>query len=108
MEHNLDPVVTAFTEGIAKELGARLKEVWLFGSRARGDHSVDSDYDVVVVADGDEEELHNLVTEKSYAIMCAYDALVGALEYDPFIWAREKKTSLGRNILREGIKLYGT
>ena len=75
---------------------------------ARGDHSVDSDYDVVVVADGDEEELHNLVTEKSYAIMCAYDALVGALEYDPFIWAREKKTSLGRNILREGIKLYGT
>jgi predicted nucleotidyltransferase len=28
-------------------------QVWLFGSRARGDHQADSDYDILIVVDDD-------------------------------------------------------
>lgn len=31
--------------------GLRPREVWLFGSRARGDHRPDSDFDLLVVTD---------------------------------------------------------
>lgn len=38
----------------------RAKEVWVFGSRARGDHRPDSDWDVfIVVPDGTPDEQYN-------------------------------------------------
>ncbi len=36
---------------LEKLYGPRLKQVLLYGSRARGDHQPDSDYDVLVVLD---------------------------------------------------------
>jgi predicted nucleotidyltransferase len=43
-----------FTRALERLYGPRLKGIYLFGSRARGDHTVESDADVaVVLADGD-------------------------------------------------------
>lgn len=43
-----DPVLTSFRAAIEKAYGARVERVVLFGSRARGDARIDSDYDIGV------------------------------------------------------------
>lgn len=49
-----DPVLVRFRAALDALYGPRLERVVLFGSRARGDHRPDSDYDVAVfIADPD-------------------------------------------------------
>ncbi len=43
-----DPVMLRFRSALDAAFGARIERVVLFGSRARGDHRSDSDYDVAV------------------------------------------------------------
>jgi predicted nucleotidyltransferase len=43
-----DPVLTRFRAAVAEIYGGRVERVVLYGSRARGDHKSDSDYDVAV------------------------------------------------------------
>ena len=43
-----DPVLTTLRRRLEEMYGPRLARVVLFGSRARGDHHADSDYDVAV------------------------------------------------------------
>jgi uncharacterized protein len=43
-----DPILSRFRAALAETYGDRLERVVLFGSRARGDESPDSDYDVAV------------------------------------------------------------
>lgn len=44
-----DPLLARFKQELAALYGARLKRVLLYGSRARGDHTAESDYDILVV-----------------------------------------------------------
>jgi predicted nucleotidyltransferase len=52
---SIDPVtrdaLTSFKKILAARYGERLKSLYLFGSRARGDHRPDSDADVAVFLD---------------------------------------------------------
>jgi uncharacterized protein len=43
-----DPVLTRFRTALAELYGDRIERVVLFGSRARGDATPDSDYDVAL------------------------------------------------------------
>ncbi len=43
-----DPVLTRFRAAVREAYGERLERVVLYGSRARGDHRPDSDYDIAV------------------------------------------------------------
>ena len=43
-----DPVLGRFRAAIAELYGNRVERIVLFGSRARGDHQPDSDYDIAV------------------------------------------------------------
>jgi uncharacterized protein len=43
-----NPIVTRFRAAVAEVYGDRLERVVLYGSRARGDHRPDSDYDIAV------------------------------------------------------------
>jgi uncharacterized protein len=47
-----DPILARLKRELEVLYGARLKQVLLYGSRARGDHRDDSDYDVLVVLEG--------------------------------------------------------
>jgi predicted nucleotidyltransferase len=53
----VDRTVSDYARAIRKAYGSRLKGIYLFGSRARGDHTTESDADIaVVLADGDWKE----------------------------------------------------
>jgi predicted nucleotidyltransferase len=44
-----DPVLVRLKDELRKMYGAKLERVLIYGSRARGDHQEESDYDVLVV-----------------------------------------------------------
>ncbi|HEC49623.1 MAG TPA: nucleotidyltransferase domain-containing protein, partial [Candidatus Desulfofervidus auxilii] len=46
-----DTIIKEFTQKLRQQLGDRLKEVILFGSRARGDWEEGSDYDFLIIVD---------------------------------------------------------
>jgi predicted nucleotidyltransferase len=65
--------IAMFAEAVRAHYGDRLKGLYLFGSRARGDHHPDSDADIaVVLADGD----WGGVREKMELADIAYDPIV--------------------------------
>lgn len=93
MDEVLDRVVE-----IARKYKA--KKVILFGSRARGDHSPLSDYDIAIF---EEETLSDL--EKAY--LCDEIEEVPTLKKIQAVFVREGTTDeLMGNINREGIVLY--
>jgi predicted nucleotidyltransferase len=72
MGRELPPSVAAslarFRESLVEKFGARLRELVLFGSYARGEANEDSDVDVLVVIDG-------LTDRERYEVYdLAYDA----------------------------------
>jgi uncharacterized protein len=107
------------TRAILQELKARLRKrfgdrivgLYLFGSRARGDHEPDSDADVAVIFRGRIEhpfELKEQMIEDTYDLLLEHDLYIqpwpleeGCLE-DPEAHPRPHLT---RAVLRDGIAL---
>jgi len=100
-----DPVILSYKSALESTLGARLKELWLFGSRARGDFHENSDYDMIVVAEGSMKELRATVSDAGYAILDRYEELIGNVVYTPELWERSKHGPLGMNVLAHGIRI---
>lgn len=100
-----DPVVATFVQGLQDTLGTQLREVWLFGFRARGESSAESDYDVCVVVDATAEQAERVVSTRSYEILDRYEDLIGGTVYDREEWQRSLNTPLGWNIRKEGVRL---
>ena len=100
-----DPVIAAFLQYLQRAIGENLREVWLFGSRARGESTTDSDYDVCIVVDADSRETERVVSATSYEILDEYEDLIGGPVYDQEEWRQSMDTPLGWNIRREGVRL---
>jgi predicted nucleotidyltransferase len=100
-----DKIMKIFVEGVRARLGAHLKNIILFGSRARGDASEDSDYDFIIILDKALPELEEAVQEFADEIFLERNALLTTfvvsekkwddMEYEPFIM----------NVKKEGIPL---
>ncbi len=100
-----DATTLEFHASIHAALGERLKELWLFGSRARGDHQPGSDYDFLVVADGDRTELEALVAERENEILLRRGDVLASIVYTPQLWERARNVPLGLNVRREGMRI---
>lgn len=62
-------VVQRLVDSLCKELGADLRAVWLYGSRARGERAnAESDVDLIVIADGGERRYGARVSDLRYEI----------------------------------------
>ena len=82
-------------------------EVYLFGSKARGDSGPDSDYDLLVVVPDDappERKRSRLAYQALLGTGCAADVLVCTRSY--FEPRRSLKASLPGTVLREGRLLH--
>ena len=98
----LDQVVAA----LHGHYGGRLSKVVLFGSRARRDHALDSDYDMLVVLKGEinrpaeRKALHELIFPIDYE----HDTVVFCLAMEEERYGRENSPLL-MNVRKEGVPL---
>jgi predicted nucleotidyltransferase len=100
-----------FKRRLKARFGDKLNSVYLFGSRARGDHRPDSDADVAVVlnekVEGVQTYLHEL-SDDATAVLIERDLYIqpwpleaGALENPDAFWA----ASISNAVLREGVAI---
>jgi predicted nucleotidyltransferase len=98
-------VIAAVRNGLQALYGDRLNEIALFGSRARGDHNEESDYDVAVFLseyDLDMSEVLRLA-DLSWNIQAELDAIVS---FKPFpAGASSPESALLEQVRRDGIAI---
>jgi predicted nucleotidyltransferase len=92
--------------------GDQLKQVYLYGSYARGDYNEESDIDIVALIDSDFSDIQRIklrkkLTSFSSHLGLKYDVLISPsiINYNTF---NEYVDVLPyyQNILKEGVKLY--
>lgn len=105
MDPTEDPVVQAFASEAKRRIGRQLREITLFGSRARGDAQPTSDYDVLVVVDEKTPEIRSELLSIEVEILDRYEALVASVLRSGDEWQRSRAYPLAKNIEREGIRL---
>ena len=100
-----DELVTLFANEIRRNLGEHLKQIILFGSRARGDFHPDSDYDFLIVVDKLTPRVKDIVNEVSSEFLYEYDSVFAAILVPEDTFQNATFNPLYRNVQREGIRL---
>jgi uncharacterized protein len=97
-----------FVQRLVAELGQLVVQVTLFGSKARGSSTADSDMDVLILAKGEDRLLQKKISKISAQIDLDYDILLNSLLIADKRWKQmsEERFSLCRNVERDGIMLY--
>jgi predicted nucleotidyltransferase len=100
-----DPILAEVKKRLQTLYGARLKRVVLFGSRARGDHKQDSDYDVAVYLTGYDYTMPEVLrlADASWDVQAELGAIVSLKPFPD--GSEERDTLLSREIHRDGILL---
>ena len=81
-------------------------QVWLFGSRARGDHHQYSDWDLLAVIEDDApERIENPGTTYELCEKSGVHADLLAVRYSDFISALDTVNTISYAVKREGIRL---
>jgi|PlaIllAssembly_1097288.scaffolds.fasta_scaffold529283_2 predicted nucleotidyltransferase len=110
----IDPItrgaLRSFKAILAAKYGPHLRSLYLFGSRARGDHRPDSDIDIAVFLD----EAPDPVGEQFDLIERGYDIVLDTgVNIQPWVFAEaslsdpahHRAAHLVRTIRREGVRL---
>lgn len=82
--------------------------IWLFGSRARGDHKPDSDFDLLVVTrieDGEAGYDYDRVYAPVLGTGVGCDVI--PCRFDDFQRESGSSTGLVPAVVRDGVRLYG-
>lgn len=99
----------AFRDTIAREFPGAVRDVLLFGSRARGDATADSDYDVAVVLASslavDRDLRRRLANAAWEHVVDGYPIVPIALQAGEVAQDRTTRTELGARVAAEGISV---
>jgi predicted nucleotidyltransferase len=100
----------AFNQRLLTELGKQVQQVILFGSKARGDSALDSDIDVLILADEESRPLRKTISKISSQIGLDYDVCLGTLLIANKRWQQmsSERFSICRNVERDGILLFSS
>jgi len=97
---------TGLTDQLIKEIQQYasnhygIEKIILFGSRARGDHTPQSDIDIMISTTRLSRKQENLI---EYDIQ----QMNTPLKIDVLFESRLKKVKLVNNIMKEGVEIYG-
>jgi uncharacterized protein (UPF0332 family)/predicted nucleotidyltransferase len=101
-----DEILAIFVQSIRNQLDDRLKQVILFGSRARGDHTPDSDYDCLVVLDEISPEVKDIIDEIAGELLYRYNTVFSIFPISEKKYRQQTYDPLLMNVRREGIILW--
>lgn len=101
---DIQPVLQELKAGLQQLYGERLKGVYLFGSRARGDAESDSDVDLAVVLDDFASEYEEIRRWRRLAsdIGLRYTCVPSLMPIREADWQSQDESFL-RNVRREGV-----
>ena len=106
----LNKILGEVTQGVQKVLGARLRNIILFGSYARGDYDDESDIDIMVLADGTEEEIRELDYELNWVssdVSLENDITVCIMLNDKTLFEQRLPIlPFYRNVINDGVQVY--
>jgi predicted nucleotidyltransferase len=83
-------------------------EIYLYGSRARGDNRTDSDWDILVIASKDKVsfDYESDLRDPIFDIELESGQIISLLVYSKSEWRSKKAISpLFNNVINEGIKI---
>lgn len=102
----LGPVLEDFLEGI-NSLRPAIRQLILFGSRARGNYGTDSDYDVLVVVEHKTPALLDVLYESVVDVLLTHGRLVSLKVFEgaEFARLRQLQTPFIKHIQAEGRRL---
>lgn len=98
-----DPIIKELSEVLRKELGYKIKDIILFGSRARGDASSESDYDILVLIDKETREVADRIFNMACEIGWKYNVVITTFVHDKRYYEDKKYEPLFMNIRKEGV-----
>lgn len=100
-----DKLRESFVDELRAFFGPRLKKVILFGSRARGDYSDESDYDFLLILDRVDAQAKNQVDELAGKMLWDYGAVITAIPLSEADLERMRFEPFIINIGKEGVAL---
>ena len=102
-----DTAVDEYVRRLQQALAHTLSELWLFGSKTRGEPRPDSDIDLLVVLTATEPKTQWLIWGLGSDISLEYDVLLNAHIIDAAHWQDERRYrgTLWQEIERDGILL---
>ena len=88
--------------------GARIVEIWFFGSRARGDYAPNSDYDLLIVLDDGDSQVRDDVRLLAARVSLEHDVLINTHILSRTRWERlaREQAPYWRNVQTEGVSLW--
>lgn len=100
-------VIKSFVEKLRENIGDEILKIMLFGSKARGDFSRDSDIDIFVLVKEKNQELRDKIGDITADYIYDYDIPLSPVLYD--IDEYNQNSKLGsfffENVEKEGISL---
>jgi predicted nucleotidyltransferase len=110
MQQDIEDMLRLLRDKLGVALGRNLDRVILYGSRARGDESPDSDLDVLVVVGDSGSSERGVIHRIAYQIMWDREFLpvifLNIIDREHYLLLSEAGSSYLGNILREGKSLW--
>lgn len=102
---NEQVVIRAFADALRGESGAQVADLWLFGSKSRGESSPDSDIDLLLVVQQLTPQLRWRIREIAADCSLEYDVLLNTHILAEHEWNKhiERRSTLWREIQQDGI-----
>ncbi len=100
-----DKILQFFLQRVRSQLVEHLKQIILFGSRARGDHTLYSDYDCMVLVDTLSPGLNDAIDELAGEFLCKYSAVFSIFAVPEERYRKQIYNPFFMNVRREGISL---
>lgn len=111
MPNIINQITEKFISEVSKLIGTRLKKVILYGSYARGDFDQNSDIDIMILTDFNDEELKDYrmkIRDIACDIEEQYDVVISPIvrNIDKYN-ARTNVIPFYINVQKEGVVLHG-
>lgn len=101
----VDKILDGFLSELKNYFGVHLQKVILFGSRARGDASSESDYDLLLIFDSSDAEKAAFVDALADRWLLDYGAVISPICLDEPRLALRRFEPFLMNATREGVRL---
>ena len=105
LQANERRAIEALVDALRRDVEGRLLLLVFFGSKARGDDSVYSDIDFLVVTDGEAREMEKRLTPLTGSLGLEHDVLLNTLTFSRERWEdfTRRRAAFWQNVQRDGI-----